>query len=206
MTGPMHPAPILPEIRTALQGKDSLRTAFDSGRGRASVALVLAGEEAAPHLAFIRRAERESDPWSGHMAFPGGRADPADAGAEAVAERETGEEIGIALRREQLIAPLDELPVFRAGTDTGMVLSAFVYGIGANLPPFQLNGEVAQAYWVPVRNLLDPARATELPFTRDGQRWNYPGIAHEDQVIWGLTLRVLSAFFGRLGITLPAAQ
>ena len=43
-----------------------------SGR-RAAVALVLRdeGKHGRPELLFIRRAEHEKDPWSGHMGFPG---------------------------------------------------------------------------------------------------------------------------------------
>ena len=40
----------------------------------AAVALVLrVGETGALELLFIKRAEFEGDPWSGHVAFPGGR-------------------------------------------------------------------------------------------------------------------------------------
>jgi 8-oxo-dGTP pyrophosphatase MutT (NUDIX family) len=57
---------------------------------RAAVALVLRdGAPGEVELLFIRRAEHEKDPWSGHMGFPGGRAEPGDASLEATAVRET---------------------------------------------------------------------------------------------------------------------
>ena len=43
----------------------------------AAVAIVHARDAAASVL-LIRRAERESDPWSGHWSFPGGRREPED--------------------------------------------------------------------------------------------------------------------------------
>ena len=60
---------------------------------RASVALIYrrtAGGKT--ELLFIRRAHRAGDPWSGHMAFPGGRLQPEDPTPRAAAERETLEE------------------------------------------------------------------------------------------------------------------
>lgn len=200
-------APLLPptleEIRAAVAGHRAARSDFRAGIPRASVALVLAGEAADPLLAFIRRADWDGDPWSGHMALPGGRADPGDPDAEAVAERETEEEVGIALRREHLIAPLDEMPVYRAAVDTGIVLSPFLYQIGPEPPRFRLSHEVARAFWIPLGHLLDPAQATRLTLEREGRRYHYPAIAYDGELIWGLTYRVLVAFFRTLGRALP---
>ena len=198
-------ATTLDEIRAALTRRTPRPSGFHARGGRvwASVALVLAGEGAGLSLAMIRRAEREGDPWSGQMALPGGRADPADADAAAVAERETQEEVGLRLRRDQLIAPLEEMPVLRAGVDIGMVLAPHVYHLGVAPARLVPSHEVADAWWVPVPHLLQPAHATELFFTRDGQRLKFPGIAFGGQVIWGVTYRVLAAFFGVLGRDLP---
>ena len=67
---------------------------------RASVALIFRStENGGKELLFIQRARREGDPWSGDMAFPGGRLQPEDASARAAAERETLEETGMDLRR-----------------------------------------------------------------------------------------------------------
>jgi len=169
----------------------------------ASVALALAGEDSALALAMILRAERAGDPWSGQMALPGGRADPDDASPEAVAERETKEELGVELRRDQLIAPLEDHPIRRGGVDVGMRLYPFVYQLGAERPAFHPNHEVAKAFWVPLRDLADPARWRRHRFDRGGQQLDFPAIAFEQRVIWGVTYRVLAEFFRCLGVVLP---
>ena len=46
-------------------------------------------------ILMIERSERQGDPWSGHMAFPGGRIDESDAHSFAAAKRECHEEIGL---------------------------------------------------------------------------------------------------------------
>ena len=83
---------------------------------RAAVALVLRGPAEAPGILFIKRASRDGDPWSGQMAFPGGRYDPADESEKETAIRETEEEVFLAhpeaihLRNPQLYGPRQLLP------------------------------------------------------------------------------------------------
>lgn len=200
-------APTLDEIRDALAAAPDPRSRFhDRGdRAWASVALVFAGEPTALHLAMIRRAEREGDPWSGHMALPGGRADVGDTDAAAVAERETREEVGLVLPRARRLGALEEMPVVRAGVDIGMLLAPHVYYLGKARPALTPSHEVADAWWVPVPHLLDPAQVTEVRYALDSRRYRFPGIAFEGNIIWGLTYRVLTAFFQVLGRELPPA-
>src|SRR4051812_3842337 len=56
---------------------------------RAAVAAILRDAAEGPEILFIRRAEHPQDPWSGHMAFPGGREEPGDADLLETAIRET---------------------------------------------------------------------------------------------------------------------
>ncbi len=170
------------------------------GRRRAAVAVVVHDAAAGPEMLFIERARHPADPWSGHMAFPGGRVDPGDADTRAAAERETREEVGLSLAGAERLGRLDDL---HAGVRfvAPLVLSAFVYRVAeqAVLTP---NHEVAAALWVPVRTLLDPERHV-------GYRWGprrWPGICVGDpdrQVVWGLTYRLLEGLFGVAGLRFP---
>ena len=68
---------------------------------RASVALIYRGpRERDGELLFIQRARRDGDPWSGDMAFPGGRLEPGDTSSRHIAMRETLEETGLDLFRQ----------------------------------------------------------------------------------------------------------
>jgi 8-oxo-dGTP pyrophosphatase MutT (NUDIX family) len=167
--------------------------------GRAAVALVLRGGEV--ELLFIERAQRSGDPWSGHMAFPGGYVDPGDPDARHAAERETLEEVGIDLETADLIGRLDDIEGAPVGRPA-LVVSAFVYAL-PRTPALRLNHEVREALWIPLRALVEPGRA--VPYERMGGGI-FPGIrvgAAGPQVVWGLTHHFVRSFFGVLGLELP---
>ena len=62
------------DVRGALSSRAPVRVAAEVGR-RAAVALVLRDGPSGIELLFIRRADHPEDPWSGQMAFPGGRSE-----------------------------------------------------------------------------------------------------------------------------------
>lgn len=52
-------------------------------------------------MLYIRRTSRQSDRWSGHVAFPGGKREAGDESSSYTAMRETFEEVGIDLAEEE---------------------------------------------------------------------------------------------------------
>jgi 8-oxo-dGTP pyrophosphatase MutT (NUDIX family) len=173
---------------------------------RAAVAMVLRPGSAGPEVLLIERAERADDPWSGHMAFPGGRVGPGDASARSAAERETAEEVGLDLAAAEPLGRLDDLEGRHAGRPAGLVISAFVYHLEAP-PALRPNHEVREALWVPLGRFLEPERHIEWRFPRQPEGFPpYPGIVVGDparQVVWGLTYRFLERFFAIVGRPLP---
>jgi 8-oxo-dGTP pyrophosphatase MutT (NUDIX family) len=193
----------LDRIRRAL-GAHQPVTLDPPERRRAAVALLLRPGEDGPEALFIERAHREGDPWSGHMAFPGGRVDPQDATPRGAAERETLEEVGIRLAGAESLGRLDDMQGHRAAGAHAMVISAFVYHV-PRPDPIVTNHEVEDAFWFPVAGLQEPNRHVDYPLLQlAGQR--FPGIRvgdPESQVVWGLTYRFLEIFFEIAGWPLP---
>jgi len=183
----------LDEIRGALDARQHKPAKFKATSRQASVAMILSGREKELEVCFIRRAERVGDPWSGQVAFPGGKADHGDRDAHAVAERETREEVGLKLEASHRIGPL---PTRQVST-RNLVLSPFIYHIGADdkATVFAREpDEVAHVFWVPMRHLFKQSSATELEYPIEGSGMTFPGIRYEEDVIWGLTLNVLDSF------------
>jgi 8-oxo-dGTP pyrophosphatase MutT (NUDIX family) len=197
--------PRIDEIRRALAGYQP--TLAKRGPERAaSVALVLREhEDRGAEILFIERAEKEGDPWSGHMAFPGGRVDLPDESAEEAAVRETLEEVGLSLARGEKLGRLDDLEGRNAGRAVGMVISAFVYHLAEPGALVMQTSEVREAFWVPVRELVEPTRQVRRAFHGTGS-FEFPGIVvgePDRHVVWGLTYRFLEVFFRALGRPFP---
>jgi 8-oxo-dGTP pyrophosphatase MutT (NUDIX family) len=191
------------QIRHALARHTPTLAERKPGMSEAAVSLVLAGVGEDLRLCAIRRAEHPLDPWSGHMALPGGRADPADPHPRAVAERETWEEVGLILAGEHFLGQMSDVLVRLGGGDRRMILSPFVYFLGEELLPFTPSDEVAEAYWIPLAHLWDPRNASHLEWERSGNRLLYPAIRFGEHAIWGVTFRVLTLFSDLLDAPLP---
>ncbi len=195
--------PTLSDITSGLEEYEPTRV--DVGeRQRAAVAVVLRESATGPELVFIERARHDGDPWSGHMAFPGGRVDPGDRGTRAAAERETLEEIGVSLAGSTYLGRLDDLEGRPARAGGGMVISAHVYHV-VDPEPLDWNHEVETAFWFPVAGLLEAERHVVYPHARYGCK-QLPGIRvgeSDSHIVWGLTYRFLDVFLTAVGSPLP---
>jgi 8-oxo-dGTP pyrophosphatase MutT (NUDIX family) len=187
----------LPSLRRRLQERSALRYQGPAER-RAAVAAVLRPTAAGPEVLLIRRAERVGDPWSGHMALPGGHADATDADLLATALRETREEVGLDLAGHELLGALDEHAAHAQGRFTGLVIAPFVFALQSAAEP-RANQEVAELLWAPIgpiaRGELDAVKEVQ----RDGQLVRFPGFRVGEHVVWGLTHRVLQSLLSNLG-------
>jgi 8-oxo-dGTP pyrophosphatase MutT (NUDIX family) len=170
------------------------------GAARAAVALVF--REASPgpglELLFIRRAEYESDPWSGHIGFPGGRGEPADASPEATAVRETREETGLDLSHDgERLGALDDVQAVARGRPVDLVIAPRVFRLRRRLDGAPSH-EVESLHWLSLERLrADDARST-LQYPHEGAVLELPCLRLAGLVIWGLTYRMLQSLLGIL--------
>jgi 8-oxo-dGTP pyrophosphatase MutT (NUDIX family) len=160
--------------------------------GRAAVAVVVRDAADGPQVLLIRRTEHPDDPWSGHMAFPGGREDPADQNLLATAVRETLEELALDLSRAgRLLGQLAPLPAMARGRPVDLTIVPFVFELTTEAQ-LAYSEEVAEAVWVPIGPLLDGRLRTTFAVEREGgERVDLPAHDVEGRVVWGLTYRML---------------
>ena len=170
-----------------------------SGERRAAVALILRlGSSDALELLMIKRAVYAGDPWSGHVALPGGRQEPVDATLAETAMRETWEETSVDLiARGRLLGSLDDLephtPVLPP-----LVITPFVAIVERDVAVVP-SPEVAQAFWVPVSAIRDPRASREVELLVRGTPRRVMSLGYGEHTIWGLTERILRQFLGLFG-------
>jgi 8-oxo-dGTP pyrophosphatase MutT (NUDIX family) len=146
----------LPDIERRMAAYAAQQSPVRAGTRQAAVAVILRervrDDTLATDLLFIRRAEKPGDPWSGHMAFPGGHKEASDASLLAAAIRETREEIGLDLDGAgRHIGTLDHQRAQPRGRPLNMLIAPFVFRVQGE-PSFRPNHEVAEVVWTP----LDP--------------------------------------------------
>lgn len=172
----------LERVAAALEKLQPVR--LTSRDRHAAVALMLRERSGGLELFVIKRAEKRGDPWSGHMALPGGGYEPGDRDAYDIARRETLEEVGIDIAEGRLLGRLDDVgPRTMPGR---LVVSPVVVAVDAE--PGRLDpGEVEEAFWVPLDRLAD--EHVEIPDFPG----SWPAFTYKDRyVIWGLTHRILT--------------
>jgi 8-oxo-dGTP pyrophosphatase MutT (NUDIX family) len=183
--------PLLQLIETQLADHSPGRPRWRRLMKRSAVAMILQVRAGELHILMIKRADREGDPWSGHMAFPGGRMDKADAHGYAVAVRETEEEVGLSLGpQDQCIGRLSDLNARPHKGTFGMAVSPFVFRLEREVT-FTPNYEVAEVVWVPLEFLLDTDNREKMTWEYKGVKIPMPCYMYGKRCIWGLSLMML---------------
>jgi 8-oxo-dGTP pyrophosphatase MutT (NUDIX family) len=183
--------PHIARLESALQSRHTVELDDPAARRAAVAILIRLGENDEPELFFIQRALYEGDPWSGHIAFPGGREEPGDASPLDTAVRETFEETGFDLRESALLlGALDDLYP-RAVRLPAVVVRPFVFLVPEIEEPV-LSLEVAESFWVPLGVLLDRSVWHDTTVRAGDVEMSRFAFHHRGYVVWGMTERILS--------------
>lgn len=169
-------------------------TVDDSSLIWAAVSVVITPDP--DSVLLIRRADRLGDPWSGHIALPGGRREPADPELLATAIRESREELALELGSQHLVGILEDV-VPRTPVLPPVAVRPFVFLLPRR-PALVLNSEVASATWMSLDDLLQPERHRTVPVQVAGEHREVPAYQLGDATVWGMTERILTDLLGYL--------
>ncbi|BCU70464.1 NUDIX hydrolase [Stygiolobus caldivivus] len=120
------------------------------------------------YILLIKRKQNPRDPWSGHVAFPGGRRENSESCYEA-AMRECYEEVGI---RPKIVK---ELGTYFPNNAPDMKVKAFLGCVEREFEPVIQKDEVDKAIWIRPQDL----------------EVNQESFYYGDLKIWGMTYRIL---------------
>ena len=189
------------KLQAALSTHDPKIHPPPANKKPATVAAILNPLENDLQLLFIERAAHPKDPWSGHIAFPGGTIEAEDPDLKHTAERETHEELGLDLTVTNYLGRLDDV----TGATLPVQVACFVYAIN-DLAELRPNDEVCDVFWTPFAYLADSTRYQ----TRDLKGWQplrkVPAIdllGPNRPVLWGLTYRLVTQLAEFGGINIP---
>jgi 8-oxo-dGTP pyrophosphatase MutT (NUDIX family) len=148
----------------------------------AAVAILLREEGDDYETLLVRRAEVPGDPWSGDMAFPGGKKAQYDRTLQDTVIREVREETGIDL---DSLTYIGGLPVMFSSLRPGKDVLPIVY-LYEGRPEIKLNSELVAYRWVHLNEL----RASRC--TAKVKGWEGEVFKLGDDVVWGLTYKMLN--------------
>lgn len=192
-----HPA--VRHLVRSLAERPGRRIPLVTGARAAAILLALrARTDGEPELLMIKRADAAGDPWSGHIACPGGRAEPEDADLAATAVRETLEETGVDVARDgRVLGHLDDVSPVSSHLPP-LVIRPYVALVRRDVRILP-SAEVAAAFWVPIAELRAPAAwGTGTVLVRGVER-RVSVFRHGVHTVWGLTERVLRQFLDYAG-------
>jgi len=171
----------------------------------AAVAIVIKNTHTGPEILLMQRAKHENDPWSGHMAFPGGKFEAQDKSYKNTAIRETLEEVGLPLTDDDFIGQIDDVYGLKADGVFSVHVACFVFKLDHDVT-LTANHEVADMLWLPMSYLESPDNSYDFYHPHD-QSLKMPAILineEKGQILWGLSLRMLKILYTVLGMPMNA--
>ncbi|MGY5143249.1 MAG: NUDIX hydrolase [Candidatus Nitrosopumilus sp. bin_32a] len=147
----------------------------------ASVLVVIYGKE--PIIVMTEKPKHMKF-HAGEISFPGGKLDSDDSDLLETALRETSEEIGLTISKEQVIGQLD--PVITL--NSGFLILPFI-SLVDEIPPLSANAEVEKIFHIPLEPFLktkakDPDPSHNL--IQEMYTFEY-----QNQIVWGASARIL---------------
>ena len=121
---------------------------------------------------------------AGEISFPGGKFDADDSDLLETALRETSEEIGLTITRDQVIGQLESVITL----NSGFLITPFVSVID-EIPSLSANSEVEQIFHIPLEPFLKTMAPDPDPSHNIIQEMYT--FEYQNQIVWGASARIL---------------
>ena len=157
----------------------------DFQEANAAVSLILKPAIKDYEVLFVKRVERQSDPWSGQIAFPGGKRDLRDRTLKDTIIREVFEETNIKLKKTNF---LGVLKIIYSEPNTNFKILPFIALLKKN-PIIKLNkNELDSFFWISYKKIK---RNKGFVGARNKK---VPAYIFGENIVWGVTYNILEMF------------
>ncbi len=171
----------LDEIKSRLSNFVDPGIELDKKYRFASILVVIYGNEP---MVVMTEKPKHMKFHAGEISFPGGKLDPDDSDLLETALRETSEEIGLTISRDQVIGQLD--PVFTL--NSGFLILPFV-SVMDKIPVLSTNAEVEKVLYIPLESFLaTQSRDSDPSHNLLQEMYTFE---YENQIVWGASARIL---------------
>lgn len=152
-------------------------------------------------IILIERASHPHDPWSGHLAFPGGKKEAKDQNLLDTAIRETHEEIGLLLKAEQLYG-VGEHAIAGHYSGRKIFVAPYHFKIDIQDLPQKYNidtKEVSHVHLISENYFTEESNHREEAFHPKLKHQKFPFIPLNNRRLWGFTYEQLSIHYHKRG-------
>jgi len=182
------------KLETLLTQRSSNQITREGDYVHAAIMMILKQSDPGYSLLFIKRPDNDRDPFSGHMAFPGGRMELDDNSKLDTAVRETLEEVGININRSaRVLGALDDVNPNNPRA-RNYVVTPYLSILEEEVDITPDANEVEKTIWVPMHHLVDDKNTQVRIRVRDGRKVKDYAYNYDQYLIWGMTGRVLHQF------------
>ena len=167
--------------------KSSLSTPIDpkiktGGKFRlASILVVIYGKDP---IVVMTEKPKHMKFHAGEISFPGGKLDSADSDLLQTALRETSEEIGLTISKDQVIGQLEPVVTL----NSGFLILPFISVIDT-IPTLSANCEVEKIFHIPLKSFLKTESKDPDPSHNIIQEMYT--FEYQNQIVWGASARIL---------------
>lgn len=147
----------------------------------ASVLVVIYGNEP---VVIMTEKPKSMKFHAGEISFPGGKLDSSDSDLLETALRETREEIGLIITRDQVVGQLEPVVTL----NSGFLILPFI-SIVDSIPPLSANTEVEKIFHIPLESFLETMEVDPDPSHNKIQEMYT--FEYEKKIVWGASARIL---------------
>ena len=172
---------LLDDLKSSLSTSINPKIETDNEFRLASILVVIYGKDP---IVVMTEKPKHMKFHAGEISFPGGKLDSTDSDLLQTALRETSEEIGLTISKEQVIGQLE--PVITLNSK--FLILPFI-SVVDEISPLSANCEVEKIFHIPLESFLKTAAKDPDPSHNIIQEMYT--FEYQNQIVWGASARIL---------------